>query len=153
MKKLIIFCVAVTCSASVFAAPLRARSVDEISKIRKVFLTNFPEIRNPSIVNVGDYYLVSFIDKKDNSVCRISYDEEGNVIETIRNYSAEGLAPFLRSKINSKYKGKEIFMVTDVSNANEHYYQVILQDAKSMWMVHADDNGSMYVQKKYKRAS
>jgi hypothetical protein len=44
-------------------------------------------------------------------------------------------------------------MITDVSNANEHYYQVILQDAKSMWMVHANDNGSMYVQKKYKRAS
>ena len=44
-------------------------------------------------------------------------------------------------------------MVTDVANDNEHYYQIILQDEKSMWVIHANDNGVMYRERKYKRAA
>ena len=152
MKKLILLAAAAFFSAGIFAAPMVTKSIDATAKIRKVFHHNFPEVTSPSIVNVGDYYLVYFANKKDNSSCRIFYDADGNVLGTIRNYTAEGLAPYLRAKIDSKYKGKNILGITDVTNEIEHYYEVILQDEKSLWVVHANDNGSMHVQKKYKRA-
>jgi hypothetical protein len=153
MKKLLLLCFAAICSVSIFAAPLAATSIDASAKIRKVFHDNFPEVNNPTISTVGNFYLVYFADKATNSSCRVFYDADGNVIQTIRNYTVEGLNPFIRAKIDSKYKGKSVFGVTDVTNENEHYYQLILQDATSLWFVQANDNGSMYVQKKYKRAS
>ena len=152
MKKLILLSVAALCSAGIFAAPNFTTSIDATAKIRKVFQKNFPEVTNPSIVNIGEFYLVYFTNKEKNSSCRIFYDNDGNVVETIRNYTAEGLTPFIRAKIDSKYKGKNVFGVTDVANENGHYYEVMLQDEKTLWIVHAEDNGSMYVQKKYKRA-
>jgi len=153
MKKLILLCFAASCSFGIFATPLHSASIDASAKIRKVFHHNFPEVTNPTILNVGNFYLVYFADKAANSSCRIYYDADGNAIQTIRNYSAEGLNPFIRAKIDSKYKGKSVFGVTEVADENEHFYDLILQDAKSLWIVHANDNGSMYVQKKYKKAS
>jgi hypothetical protein len=152
MKKLILLATAVIFSAGIFAAPTVTKSIDATAKIRNVFHQNFPEVINPSIVNVGGLYLVYFADEKNNASCRIFYDADGNVIQTIRNYTAEGLTPYVRAKIDSKYKGKNIFGVTDVTNENEHYYEVMLQDDKSLWIVRANDIGSIYVQKKYKRA-
>jgi len=153
MKKLILLCFVALGSSGIFAAPLDLTSIDASAKIRKVFHHSFPEVTNPTIINAGDFYLVYFADKATNSSCHIYYDAEGNVIETIRNYTAEGLNPFMRAKIDSKYKGKNVFGVTDVADANEHFYEIILQDAKSLWVIHANDDGSMYVQRKYKKAS
>jgi hypothetical protein len=104
------------------------------------------------MTKVNDYYIV-FFQTKDNQSCRIFYDEDGNAVQTIRNYEADNLSPFIRTKIESKYKGRKIFMVTDVATENEHYYEILLQDAKSLWVVHARDNGTLYTKKKFKRAS
>ena len=153
MKKLILLCFTAFCSAGIFAAPLHTNSIDATAKIRKVFHQNFPEIKNPSITNVGEFYIVYFANEDSSSSCRIFYDSNGNVIETIRYYTGEELSPFIRAKIDSKYKGKNVFMVTDVANDNEHYYQIILQDSKSMIVIHANDNGQMYRERKYKRAA
>jgi hypothetical protein len=153
MKKLILFCFAAAFSAGLFAAPLNKKLLDSAEKIREIFHQNFPEIKNPTITNVGEFYIVSFTDLEKNSTCRIYYDDDGKMIQTIRSYTAENFNPFLRQKIESKYKGKKIFMVTDVTDENEHFYKVLIQDSKSLWLVHADDNGALYVQKKYKRAA
>ena len=153
MKKLILLCVVAACSTGIFAVPMDSNSFVGSAKIRKIFHQNFPEISNPTITNVGKFYVVSFTGQENNSSCRIYYDAEGNVVQTIRNYKAEKLTPFIRSKIESKYKGKSIFMVTDVSDENEHFYDVIIQDSKSLWIVHAKDDGTMFVQKKYKRTA
>jgi hypothetical protein len=132
-----------------FSTYLTTTSIDASAKIRKVFHQNFPEVTNSKITNPGNFYLVTFAEK--NSSCRIYYDLDGNFVESIRNYTAEGLSPFLRLRINLKYKGKKIFAVTDVENENEHYYQLILEDAKVLWIVQANDNGSLVLQKKYKK--
>lgn len=153
MKKLILLFFAAIGSLSIFAAPLHLTSIDASAKIRNVFHHSFPEVTNPTIINTGDFYLVYFADKTTNSACHIYYDADGNVIKTIRNYTAEALNPFIRAKIDSKYKGKNVFGVTDVADTYEHFYEIILQNAKSLWVIHANDDGSMYVQKKYKKAS
>ncbi len=152
MKKIIILCVATFCSAGIFATPFKETSPDATAKILKIFHTSFPEVNNQSIYNLGDMYMVYFDNKENKSSCRIYYGPGGKVLETVRYYTGEQLSPFIRAKIDSKFKGKTIFMVTDVTNDDEHYYQVILQDAKSMIVVHANDSGNVYRERKYKRA-
>ena len=152
MKKIIILCVATFCATGIFATPSTPITPDASAKILKIFHTSFPEVNNQSIYNLGDMYMVYFNNEETNSSCRIYYGPGGKVLETVRYYTGEQLSPFIRAKIDSKFKGKNIFMVTDVTNDHEHYYQVILQDAKTMIVIHANDNGTMYRERKYKRA-
>jgi|SRR6185437_3838804 len=152
MKKLILFCFAAFCSMSIFSSPLLAASTDASAKILEVFHRNFPEITNRSIYNMGDAYMIFFKNDENNSSGRIYYDNDGNVLETIRYYSGTELSPFIRTKVNSKYKGKDIFMVTDVANDTEHFYQIILEDANTLMVVDADDSGSIHLEKKYKKS-
>jgi hypothetical protein len=152
MKKALFLCLIAAGSMSIFATPLHA-ATDISAKILKEFHTHFPEVANPTIYHSGDTYTVSFRNSKNNTSGRIYYDSDGNVLETIRYYSEKELSPFIRSKIQSKYKDKSIFMVTDVENDSEHYYQVILENQNSLLVVHVNDNGSMHLEKKYKKAA
>jgi len=152
MKKIIFLCLTVVLTIGSFATPVPAPSPDKSAKILKLFHENFPEVTNDSIYNLGDSYLVYFKNEKNNSSCRVYYDPNGKVLETIRYYSGKELCPFIRAKVNERFHGKDIFMVTDLTNDNEHYYQIILQDSKSLLVVHANENGQMHVEKRYKRA-
>ena len=153
MKKLILLCLTAVFSTGIFAIPSPASSADESAKILKLFHHNFPEVTNHSIYNLGDLYMVYFKNEKNNSSCRVYYDPKGNILQTIRYYSRNELCPFIRAKVDERFNGKTILNVTDLTNDNEHYYQIILQDSKSLFIVHADDNGNMEIEKKYKRAS
>ena len=152
MKKLILLCMSALFSTAIFASGLDPVLGDASAKILQVFHRNFPEVSNHSISNLGNLYMVYFHSDENNSSCRMYYDSDGNVLETVRYYTGEQLPPFIRAKIESAYKGKSIFMVTEVANENDHHYQVILRDAESMLVVDVKDNGSMHLQKKYKRA-
>jgi hypothetical protein len=149
MKKIIFLCLASILSTGIFATPLPDPVTS--AKILKLFHQDFPEVTNPQINKAGDYYLVYFKNDSDNFSCRIFYDSDGKIIETIKYYSCEQLAPFIRSKINDIYDGKDITSVTEVTNALNHYYHIILKDSKSMFVVDADINGNVHLEKKYKR--
>ncbi len=153
MKKLFLLCFAALMSAGIFATPSHTTSFDESAKILKIFHQNFPEVSNSSIYRAGDFYVVHFSNQEKGSSCHIFYDRDGNVVETISYYNAQGLSPFMRSKIAKKYKGKNIQGITEVTDANQHYYQIIMQDVSTMLIVHASENGLMHIEKKFKRAA
>ena len=44
-------------------------------------------------------------------------------------------------------------MITDVENESDHFYQVILENANTMLVVHVNNDGSMHLEKKFKKAS
>lgn len=152
MKKAIFICLIAASSMSIFATPLHA-SPDVSAKILRTFHSHFPEVTNSSIYYNGDTYVVTFKSPDNSSSGRMYYDRDGNLLETIRYYSADGLSPYIRSKIASKYEDKSIFMVTDFENESEHYYQVILENANTMLVVHVNSDGSMHLEKKYKKAA
>ncbi|MEO8822774.1 MAG: hypothetical protein ABI366_04305 [Ginsengibacter sp.] len=153
MKKLIILLFAAIGSTTIFATTVPKVEPDGLAKIERIFHHDFPEVNNSSITKAGNFYIVSFKKEANQSLCKVFYDKNGNTVQTIRYYEGDKLAPFIRSKIRSKYEGKSIFMVTEVASENEHYYEVMLQDAQSLWVVHAIDDGTMYIQKKFKRNS
>lgn len=149
MKKIIFLCLASILSTGIFATPLPDPGTS--AKILKLFHQDFPEITHPVINDLGNYYLVYFKNDEDNSSYRIFYDAEGSIVETLKYYSCEQLAPFIRAKINNKYEGKDITSVTEVTNASDHYYHIILKDSKSMYIVDANINGDIHLENKYKR--
>jgi superfamily I DNA and/or RNA helicase len=152
MKKIIFLCLAAVFSTGIFATPIPATVADASAKILKLFHVDFPEISNHTIHKTGDVYMVSFKDAINNYSCKVFYDSNGNMLQTIRYYSDEELAPFIRAKVHSKYQGKKIMNVTELINDNEHFYQMILEDNKSLFVVHSDDKGMMYTEKKFKKA-
>jgi hypothetical protein len=49
------------------------------------------------------------------------------------------------------FVGKNITGVTEVANELEHYYQIVLQDSKLLFVVNADINGNILLENKYRR--
>ena len=65
------------------------------------------------------------------------------MLKTIKYYSDTELDPFIRAKVNARYKGKTIFGVTEVASNEEHFYQIILQDSKKWYTIKSDATGSI----------
>ncbi|MEO8960586.1 MAG: hypothetical protein ABI325_01810 [Ginsengibacter sp.] len=144
MKRIIFLCLLVLCSASIFATNLS----DAPEKVLKIFHRDYPEAHNETVYHIGDSYMIYFKNANDNSVYRIYYNKAGNILQTMRYYSAEELIPFIRSRVNTKYKNKTISSVTDVTNDSGHFYQIVIEDKKSWIYLNVDEKGNMVVEKK-----
>ena len=83
---------------------------------------------------------------------RAKYDEQGNLLGTIRYYFEKQLPPNIVSKIKKKYPGKFIFGVTEVSSEEEVNFFVTLQDEKNWYTIKSDVYGNMQQTDKFKRA-
>ncbi len=144
MKKLIFLClVAVISAGSIFASP----SPDASEKILKLFHHDFPEVQKQTIYDYGDYYIVYF-KEDENSSCRVFYNLDGDMLKTVKYYSADKLDPFIRAKVDEKYRGKTIYGITEVESEVEHFYQIILQDSKTWYYIKSDPTGSMTLEEK-----
>jgi hypothetical protein len=129
------------------AVPLSSAS----EKILKIFHAEFPEIKTQSFFDYGDSYLVYF-KKDDLTTGRVYYDKDGKMTRSIRYYFEAQLNPFIKDKVNAKYKGKNIFGVTEIISSDEHFYQVILQDEKNWYTIESDDTGNMTMVNKLRKA-
>jgi len=147
MKKIIFLCLLMICSARIFATTLP----DAPEKILKVFHRDFPNVQNQTVYHIGDSYMIYFKNEENNIAYRIYYNTNGDILQTMKYYAAEDLAPFIRSRVNAKYKGKTISSVTDVTNDSGHFYQIILEDAKSWTYINVNEKGSMQVEKKLQK--
>ncbi len=147
MKKIIVLCLLMIGSASIFATSLP----DAPEKILRIFHRDFPNIQNQTISQVGDSYIVYFKNEEEKTAYRVYYNADGDILQTMKYYSAEDLSPFIRSRVNSKYKDKTITSVTDVTNNSGHFYQIVLEDSKSWIYLNVNEKGSMQVQKKLKK--
>lgn len=150
MKKIISLCLAAFVSISIFAAP--SRLPDSSVKIKKIFHQDFPEATYFEVYRTGDDYMVYFKEADSESCGRVYYDANGNITQSFKYYSGEQLSPFIRAKIAKKYSGESIGTVTEVINNEEHYFQIILNDSKQMFIINSDTKGNLQLMKKYKRA-
>jgi prenyltransferase beta subunit len=147
MKKIIFLGLILACSVATFATTLP----DAPDKILKIFHRDFPNVQNQSISLVGDSYMVYFKNEDERTAYRVYYNTNGDILQTIKYYSAENLSPFIRSRVNSKYKDKTITSVTDVTNSSGHFYQIVMEDSKSWIYLDVNEKGSIQVQKRLKK--
>lgn len=81
-----------------------------------------------------------------------TFDNAGNLIQTISYYKEDKLPPMILNRIRKTYAYHEIFNITEVFNSYGHNYKVLLRDDKKYYYVNVAESGQMSLMQKYNRA-
>lgn len=145
MKKIILNLILIGATTLSFAKP----PVTE--QVLKQFNLVFPAVENARWFESENFYDVYF--DKDETKYQVRYDRNGKIVSTRNYYPGSKLCPFLKAKVTEKFPGKSIFGVTEITNNNEMYYVIVLEDEKTWTNVHADAIGQMNVLEKLIKAT
>jgi len=133
------------------ATASQAMGVPDVNeKILKAFKETFTYAEDVVWQEMDNVYQVNFWQGEIN--IRARYDKLGNLLGTIRYYYEKQLPPAILAKIKSKYAGKAIFGVTEVSSEEETNFFVSLRDDKNWYTVRSDIYGNLQQTDKFKRA-
>jgi hypothetical protein len=146
MKKLIYLAVLLTGLSAAATTP------PEISaKVLKAFKETFGSPDNVTWKEMDNSCQANF--KISEVQVRASYDNEGNLLETVRYYGEQTLPPNILSKLKKAYKDKEVFGVTEISSDNDLAYHITLKDEKHWYTIKSDPYANFQQTSKFKRAA
>lgn len=112
----------------------------------KKFTQAFPGAQSIKWYETETFYQVSF---KDNDIrCSIYYDKDGNISRTLRYYEEAKLSPFITLKVKEQYLNKKIKGVVEMQDSDGLVYEIIMQDAKHLYIINSDANGNMHLKDK-----
>lgn len=149
MKKVFFFALLLTGFVATAAnLPDAPTAVNE--KVLKAFKETFSAAKNVVWHEYKDYFQANF--KQDAVQVRVQYDEDGELLKTIRYYGEKELLPNIVAKLKKKYAGKEITGVTEVTSDDEVSFSINLKDDKNWYIVKSDSHGSLQQLEKFKRA-
>jgi hypothetical protein len=146
MKKLIVAC----CVFAAVTAKATGRLPEVNQKILKSFTETFTYAEDVVWQEDNHMYQANFWQGGIN--IRARYDDDGNLLETIRYYFEKQLPPLVLAKIKKKYAGKGIFGVTEISTDEYISYFVTLQDDKNWYTVKSDNYGNLQETERFKKA-
>jgi hypothetical protein len=146
MKKLIYLAVFVTSLSA--AATITPPEISE--KVLKAFKETFTEATNVSWQEMDNSCQANF--KLSEIQVRAVYDNEGNLLETVRYYGERNLPVNIIAKLKKKFSGKEIFGVTEISSENSLNYYITLKDDKNWYKIKSDPYANLEQTEKFKRA-
>lgn len=145
MKKIFYLAVLLIGTSAIAANPPEVNQ-----KVLKAFKETFGDPENVLWKELDDHCQVYFQQSEIN--IRAVYDQEGNLLKTIRTYYEKNLPPTVMSKLKKKYGNKEIFGITEVSTDTDMTYYITLRDEKNFYKIESDMYGSCQQVDKYKRA-
>lgn len=119
-------------------------------KVLKQFTSIFPAVQDARWFEADDHYDVYF--EKDGVKYHIRYDLNGKMESTRNYYDGTKLCPFLKAKVAEKYPGKNIFGVTEITNSEEMFYIINLEDEKQWTNIRVDATGQMSQIEKLQKA-
>ena len=144
MKRLIFSILTMLASISMYAD-------DPNEKILKAFNKTFDDAKEVTWQGLSEnMYEAAF--SHNEITCRVVYDEEGNVRRTLRYYKGSKLPIMLQARISSKYEGKTIFGVTEVSTTEGIRYHIVLENETDFQHIESDEFGNSVTTKKFKKA-
>jgi hypothetical protein len=146
MKKIILS--AALLVSIVAGAAVSPSKVNE--KVLKAFNETFAKAESVVWQEYENIYQANF--NLDEIQIRAQYDEEGDLLKTIRYYGEKQLLPNIVSKLRKKYANKEIFGVTETTSADEVSFIITLKDEKNLYVVKSDVYGNLEQTEKFKRA-
>jgi uncharacterized protein YxeA len=125
-------------------------AADPNQKVLDAFSKTFQQVKNVTWQDIDNRYEANF---KDNNITfRIMYDQEGNVVKSIRYYFASTLPIFIQAKLSKKYDNKTVYGVTEITTDTDVIYHIILQDATNWIHVQSDSFGNMFTERKLRKA-
>jgi len=128
---------------------------DPVNVPRKVLISfekSFSDIQDEVWHKVNSFYEVSFFEPVKKSWCRIIYSSDGEILETLKKYKAEGLPLFIRANIGKEYPGKEIHSVSELHSKDETTYYLLLMDEDHIYKVTSDGYGNLKLNETLTRA-
>lgn len=143
MKKLLMFFLVTCCAVTMMANT----PVEINEKVKQSFKESFPDAKQVNWYENGDTYHVRFF--RNGIDNRVDYDTDGTILATTRYYEGKYLPAFLISKLNKKYSGRKIHLVTELNNQEGLEYHITMHDEKKWYVVKAYPNGVMEVYNKY----
>jgi hypothetical protein len=146
MKKILFLAVLLTGLATTAATP------PEISeKVLKAFKETFTTAENVTWEEFENKsYQANF--KENEIIIKAMFDNDGNLLETIRYYGEKTLPPNIINKLKKKYMGKEVFGVTEITSETEVSYYISLKDEKNWFVVKSDPYANLQQTDKFKNA-
>lgn len=144
MKKFLYLAVLLTgLSASAATPPIS-------EKVLQAFKQTFAAAENVTWKEVDNNCQANF--KLSDIQVRAIYDNEGNLLETVRYYTEKTLPPNILAKLKKKHADKEVFGVTEISSEFDVAYHITLKDAKNWYTIKSDPYGNLQQTDKFKRA-
>ncbi|RYY85899.1 MAG: hypothetical protein EOO15_15795 [Chitinophagaceae bacterium] len=138
--------IAIACTASAFANPTPA--VNE--KVLKAFATTFVSAQD---VRWSEYKGMVEANFTFNEIrTRVTYDNEGNALHTIRYYFEQQLPLNILTKVKSNYENYKVHGVTEVTTDDRTEYHIVLESATGWMFLQADNSGYMTEEKKMSKA-
>ena len=146
MKKLIYLAVMLIGISATAATP-----PDEVNeKVLKAFKATFAAAEEVTWKELDNSVQANF--KMNQIIVRAMYDNEGNLLETVRYYGEDNLPPNIIAKLKKRYAGKIVFGVTEVTSDSEVAYHITLKDEKYWYTVKSDPYSNLQQTDKFKRA-
>jgi hypothetical protein len=143
MKKILL-------TAALFVSIVSFANPGVDAKVLDAFKATFSQAQEVAWTVQGDLYEVKF--KLLEIRTTVTYDHDGQIVKTVRYYGEDKLPVMLLTRIKSKFAGKSIFGVTEVSSEEGVEYHIILEDAKSWFNVKADGMANMYLERRISKA-
>lgn len=138
--------IALAFSASAFVRP--AASVNE--KVLKAFATTFVSAQDVRWSEHKGLYEAAFTFNEIKT--RVTYDQDGNALQTIRYYFEQQLPLNILTKVKSKYSDYKVYGVTEITSDDRTDYHIVLESATGWLMLQADNSGYMNEEKKMGKA-
>jgi hypothetical protein len=134
MKKTLMLAAALLVSVSLLYAGTE-------NKMEKLFKETFPTASNASWIKDDNGYMVSFT--QNGTLTRVSYTNKGKFVSSLRYYQGKDLPTNILMAVKSKYKGKDIFGVTEYTSTDEVIYYIKLYDGTDYYSVKALSDGTV----------
>ena len=146
MKKkfLTIACLAGLLSVSIFSA-----KAEVSQKVLQSFHAVFTQATHVMWTENTDNYYVTF--NQNEMTLKISYDKEGNLLNSVRYYKEQRLPLNIMYKVKKAYPSSKIDIVTEVSTTEGTVYFINLKDDKNWTIVKSDESGELEVTEKFAR--
>ncbi|MGV3528363.1 MAG: hypothetical protein ACO1OO_05655 [Flavisolibacter sp.] len=118
-------------------------------KVLANFNRSFPSAQKVAWSEYPDAFVVYFV--KGDEQCRLWYNKEGEVVKSIRYYERDLLHPFIRSKVEKRYKGWDIKFITEVSSEEGTSYNVTVEKGNDWHSLMVNTYGQISVENKYRK--
>ena len=145
MKKIFVTAI----STLILGLTLQAADVNE--KVLKSFKETFPKAEQVNWQEFTDNYVVNFTTSGIRE--RITYDKDGNFLNSTRYYQQENLPANIMVKLQKRYPKQKVYGVTEITTDSNVEYYIKLQDDANWTTVKSDGTGILEVVEKYKRAA
>lgn len=119
-------------------------------KALKTFNEVFKNAKNVHWSFTTTYQQASF---EANAIkSKATFDNDGNLVQTIRYYKETNLPANIRFRINKKYNKAEVWGVTELSNSEGIIYNIVLRSNTHFYILKCDSHANLELMSKYRRS-